>query len=387
MKHSQQVRLIDACLLHIDQNTTQKAEQEHLSPCYKYHRQDWFEREMDVVFRKQPALVAHISELPEDNSFITYDLFGIPIIITRLKPGEYKALINVCRHRGVQVEPQASGCKNRFVCPYHGWTFGADGKLRGVPFAEGFPNLNKEDNGLVELQLWEKEGFIFVLADRDTTFDFDAFWAPLAEDFSGYNIPQLEVYRPVTKQWQTNWKIVAGGGLETYHFKVTHGKTIAPYFFNNVSICDPLTPHFRVTMPRQSIKTLVDKDKSEWNIRDHCHVVYQLFPNTAFILEEDHLAMFTMKPISPERTEITFRMLIPKQGMTDKSEAYWKKNHQITSDTLDEDFGIGELIQKGIKSGANEHLRFGLYEGGLTQLEKLIDNLIEQQDKSKNNMA
>lgn len=376
MKQQEQIRLIDACLVHIDEKTTQQAEQEHLSPTYKYHQQDWFDKEINAVFRKQPALVAHISELPEDNSFITYDLFGTSIIVTRQAAGAYKAFINVCRHRGVQLEQQASGCKNRFVCPYHGWMFGSDGKLRGVPFAEGFPSLDKENNGLVELPLWERDGFIFVLAQANIDFDFETFWAPIAEDFSNYNIPQLEVYKPVTKQWKTNWKIVSGGGLETYHFKVTHGQTIAPYFFNNISICDQLSPHFRVTMPRQSIKQLRDVDRSEWSIRDHSHVVYQIFPNTAFILEEDHLAMFTMKPIAPDCTEITFRMLIPKSSDTDKDESYWKRNHTITSTTLDEDFHIGELIQKGIQSGANQHLRFGLYEGGLTQLEALIDEAV-----------
>lgn len=381
MKHAEQVRLIDTCLLHIDDKTTQKCEQEHFSPVYKYHQQEWFDKEMDAVFRGNPSLVAHTSEFGKEINYVTHDLFGTPIIITKIGDDEYKALINVCRHRGVKLEQSPSGCKNRFVCPYHGWMFSNDGQLKGVPFAEGFPSLDKAENSLVELPLWHRDGFLFVLADGNFDFDFETFWAPLADDFDNYDTANLQSYHPVTKTWKVNWKIVTGGGLETYHFKVTHAKSIAPYFFNNISICDNLSPHFRVTMPRQSINSLSGTDKASWDIRQHSHIVYQVFPSTAFILEDDHLAMFSMKPIGPDQTEITFRMLVPKDRLTESDKAHWQRNHKITSFTLDEDFEIGQLIQAGIKSGANEHLRFGLFEGGLAQLEVLIDQAVANREK------
>lgn len=377
MKHSEQVRLLESCLKHIDEKTTQHFDEEYFSPVYKYHDQEWFDREMDAVFRSKPSYVAHISELANENDFITYDLFGTPIIVSHVAPGEYKAFVNVCRHRGAMLEEKESGSKKRFMCPYHGWTYGCDGKLKGVPFSDGFPTLKKEDNSLRELPLWERDGFIFVSATGSKDFDFDKFWAPIADDIKAMNTADMQVYRPVSKDWKTNWKLVTGGGLESYHFKVTHNKTIAPYFFNNVSICERLESHFRLVLPRQSILDLKGTDQSEWRLRDHSHVVYNVFPNMSLLVQDDHIAMFTMKPKGPELVEITFKMLIPNELIETEDQAHWKRNHMITETTLAEDFSMGEMIQRGIKSNANEHLRFGLFEGALGQLEDLVNESIE----------
>lgn len=382
MKQELQIDLLQRCLDHIDQNTTQHVDSEYLSPSYKYHSDEYFQQEMDGVFKSMPNMVAHVSEIQEGNGFITIKLHGLNVILSRQnnqnEDGSFKAFINVCRHRGARLEDASEGCKNRFVCPYHGWMFGNDGCLKGVPFQEGFPTLNKDENGLVELPIWVRDGFIFVLPKPGVEFDFDHFWAPIAEDLANYNIANMTSYRPVTQQWDSNWKIVSGGGLESYHFKVTHAKTIAPYFYNNISICEALAPHFRLILPRQSIDKLRDTPKDQWNIRDHTHMVYQLFPNVALLVQDDHIAMFTMTPLSANKCEITFKMLIPKDEFKERDQSHWDLNHQITKATLDEDFHMGESIQAGMQSGANSHLRFGLFEGGLGQLEQFIDQAIEK---------
>ncbi|WP_299979424.1 aromatic ring-hydroxylating dioxygenase subunit alpha [uncultured Pseudoteredinibacter sp.] len=380
MKHQRQVELLQQCLDYIDTKTTQHEEQEYLSPVYKYHDQEYFDQELDAVFKRMPNMVAHVSEIELGNGFITRNLHGISVIIARQNDGcddsSFKAMINVCKHRGARLEGAESGCKNRFVCPYHGWMFNNKGELKGVPHQEGFPTLIKSDSGLNELSLWVRNGFIFVLPNTDVEFDFDKFWAPIAEDLDDYNIEDMMVYRPVTKTWNSNWKIVSGGGLESYHFQVTHAKTIAPYFFSNTSYLEDFGPHFRLILPRQSINQLREQDQSEWQIRDHTHMVYQLFPNVALLVQEDHIAMFIMKPVSPSEVEITFQMLIPKDGFAQREQAYWDRNHQITEITLNEDFEMGESIQSGIRSGANKHLRFGLSEWGLAKLEQFIDQAI-----------
>lgn len=380
MKHQQQVELLQQCLNYIDNKSTQHDEQEYLSPVYKYHDDEYFRKEQEAVFKKLPNMVAHVSEIEMGNGFITRDLYGTSVIIARQNDGaddsSFKAMINVCRHRGARLEDASSGCKNRFTCPYHGWMFNNKGELKGVPHQNGFPDLIKSENGLNELSLWVRNGFIFVLPTMNIEFDFDRFWAPLENDLADYDIEDMIVYRPVTKTWNSNWKIVSGGGLESYHFQVTHAKTIAPYFFSNTSHIEAFAPHFRLILPRQSINSLREQSQDTWQIRDHTHIVYQLFPNVALLVQEDHIAMFIMKPISASQVEITFQMLIPKDEFEQRDQAHWDRNHQITEITLNEDFEMGESIQSGILSGANSHLRFGLFEGGLTKLEQYIDQAI-----------
>ena len=55
-----------------------------------------------------------------------------------------------------------SGCARSFVCPYHAWTYGLDGLLRHIPGQEGFPGVDLQSNGLVEVGALEKGGMVYV---------------------------------------------------------------------------------------------------------------------------------------------------------------------------------------------------------------------------------
>ena len=44
--------------------------------------------------------------------------------------------------------------------------------------------------------------------------------------------------------------------------------------------------------------------------------------------------------------------------------------------TLDEDFTLGEGIQRGMSSGANTHLNFGRFEGALARFNQFVDEAI-----------
>jgi hypothetical protein len=58
-------------------------------------------------------------------------------------------------------------------------------------------------------------------------------------------------------------------------------------------------------------------------------------------------------------------MLIAEPPKTEKAERYWQKNYDVIRTVFDEDFEIGENIQKGLNTGANTEFLFGRYEIGL----------------------
>ena len=62
-----------------------------------------------------------------------------PVIVVR--DGEVKVLINRCMHRGSMVCAEGRGNVERFVCPYHGWSYDRAGVLRAVPFSSGYDKL------------------------------------------------------------------------------------------------------------------------------------------------------------------------------------------------------------------------------------------------------
>ncbi len=81
--------------------------------------------------------------------------------------GELRAFSNVCRHRGSRVADGSGNCGKALRCPYHGWTYGLDGKLLGVPEKSGFPGFDKDANGLWPLSSSVSAGFVFVNFDPD----------------------------------------------------------------------------------------------------------------------------------------------------------------------------------------------------------------------------
>ena len=65
---------------------------------------------------------------------------GRSILFTRDAKGQLRALLNTCPHRGAQVCRERKGNAKSFQCFYHGWVFGADGKLRSQPGEESYPD-------------------------------------------------------------------------------------------------------------------------------------------------------------------------------------------------------------------------------------------------------
>ena len=56
------------------------------------------------------------------------------VILCRDRAGAVHVFLNSCRHRGMKVCRYDDGNTTVFTCPYHGWSYGTDGALVGVPF-------------------------------------------------------------------------------------------------------------------------------------------------------------------------------------------------------------------------------------------------------------
>src|SRR5260370_7627713 len=86
------------------------------------------------------------------------------VTLCRDRAGRIHVFLNSCRHRGMKVCRYDEGSTTVFTCPYHGWSYGTDGRLVGVPyFREAYHSrLDKEKLGLVEVpQLCTYKGSIW----------------------------------------------------------------------------------------------------------------------------------------------------------------------------------------------------------------------------------
>ncbi len=344
-------------------------------PVEHYFDEQRFREEREKILKAQPQPLAHSSELPQAGSFLRRGLAGLPVLVTRDADGEAHAFLNVCRHRGTRLVDDEQGCKGRFSCPYHAWTWNNRGELIGVPHeAQGFPDLDRSKLGLRRLACVERHGWIWVSAASEEAPDVDASLAGLAGDLDWFGAKDARVVQTDVEVRRVNWKILVEGGIEAYHFRVAHRDTIAPYFFDNLSTYRSFGPHMRSILAKRSIAELADQPVDTWRLRDHAQVLYSLFPTNQFLVQSDHFAWIQSEPVSATITRIRLSTLAPADRLeSDADLAHWAKNHAITTKTLAEDFDIGESIQSGLESGANEHLTFGRFEGALGEFNRVVD--------------
>ena len=186
----------------------------------------------------------------------------------------------------------------------------------------------------------------------------------------------MSLRSPQKSPANANWKILIEGGIEAYHFKVTHRYTIGPHFKNNLSSYQRFGMHMRSVLARESLTQMGTENREAWDIRQHTNVLYTVFPMNQFLLMQDHFAWIQARPISADQTHVRIMTMVPADALIDANKEHWAKNQQITCSTLREDFDMGEGIQAGLMSGANETLTFGRFEGALATFNAQVDALL-----------
>ena len=345
-------------------------------PVARYTCPDRFTREMQALFRTMPAVAAHSSELAGPDAFLTRDHAGLPLLLTRDSDGGAHAFLNVCRHRGTRLVGAARGCRRRFTCPYHAWTYDNRGALTGVTHgAAGFPGVDRAELGLQRLGCTEAHGWIWIAPGAGAAPDIDGLLGGLAGDFAWFGADALRIVHEERREWAANWKILYEGGLESYHFRVAHKDTIGPFFQDTLSSYRVFGRHIRSILPRARLDAEMALPEDSRSLRRAANLVYSILPSSQLLVQEDHIVWIQALPLAPDLTSVRLATLAPADTVLADPETarHWRKNHDITVRTLSEDFAIGESIQSGLLSGANTELHFGRFEGALDRFNRIVE--------------
>ena len=189
-----------------------------------------FELEMRHIWEGNWVYLAHESQIPNANDFLTGHIGSQPIVISRDRKGELQCFLNACSHRGAMVCRHKRGNKSTYTCPFHGWTFSNTGKLLKAkdPEGAGYPEqFNKNgSHDLTKVARFESyRGFLFGSLNADVL--------PLAEhlgeaakiiDMIVDQSPDgLEVLRGgSTYVYDGNWKLQTENGADGYHVSSVH---------------------------------------------------------------------------------------------------------------------------------------------------------------------
>ncbi len=194
-----------------------------------FHEQSIYDQEQEHIFGRCWLFLAHESQIPEPGDYFRTFMGEDEVLVVRQKDQSVKAFLNTCTHRGNRICKADQGNARRFVCNYHGWSFGPDGELIGVPLEEdAYHNqLDKSKFGLTQVaQVASYKGMIF------GTFDVNA---PPLEDYLGDMKWYLDVWLDAMPEgteligttqkveYPVNWKLpvenVCGDG---YHLGWAH---------------------------------------------------------------------------------------------------------------------------------------------------------------------
>jgi phenylpropionate dioxygenase-like ring-hydroxylating dioxygenase large terminal subunit len=196
-------------------------------PYYPFYDQDFFDKEIERIFRRNWLFAARESDIPNAGDFVVKEFPALrtAVIIVRDKSGRINAFHNMCPHRGNRVEVEACGNRNRFVCSFHAWSFGHDGSLVNVPDRDAFFDLDTKTRGLRRVHVDSWLGMLFVNFDQGRVAPLAEWLGDLHGDLQGFPMPEFATMLKFRTELKCNWKMVMDAFLEAYHVVQLHAQS------------------------------------------------------------------------------------------------------------------------------------------------------------------
>jgi len=328
-------------------------------PAWTYENDEFFALERERIFLPAWQIVGHVNDMPNPGDYVTFELLGERAFVIRGKDGALRAFHNVCRHRAHAVVMGKRGtCKRAITCPYHGWTYELDGRLKGVPAADTFAPFDQAAYGLKALDLEVYLGFVFIrfvsggpsVAER---------LAPYTEELSRYRFEDMVA---IDRMWNepiaVDWKNAMDNYLEDYHFVTGHpglaalmerdyDREVAPSGASRLShrIKDDPQRFWSVREYRKLLPAfdhLPDETRRRWTY-------VTLFPNVNFDVLPDKMDFFQFLPAGPGKCLLHGRTYaLPDERRETRAARYL--SHRINWRVQDEDNALTLSVQGGLRS-------------------------------------
>jgi len=186
----------------------------------RYFDRAFFEKEARYMWNRIWQMACREEDIPNVGDHHLYEVLGKSLIVVRTSATEVKALYNSCLHRGRKLVTH-NGCKHEFKCPYHGFTWHADGRFKENPIAWDFPQWKDRDMSLPEAKVDRWGGFIFVNFDANAK-PLAEFIGPLAADFKRFDWESRTRTLWIQKKVRCNWKVLTEAFMESHHSFTTH---------------------------------------------------------------------------------------------------------------------------------------------------------------------
>jgi phenylpropionate dioxygenase-like ring-hydroxylating dioxygenase large terminal subunit len=368
-------------------------------PAGVYLDPEFLDFETREIFRKEWISVCHQSQIPKEGDFLKVELCGEPMIITRGKDGNIRALSRVCRHRGMDVMPGGSetpvrGNQRVILCPYHLWSYDLNGRLVGAPEMQEAEDFDRSEVCLHEFRSEIWEGFVFVTLNPEAKPLSEMYGRFQSEFIAGWNLSEAELVWDQHWDCQFNWKILLENFMEAYHHLGAHRKTLEPFLpakgcwtesedpaFSAMHL--PLRPDMAEAIlasgdagtTMNPFPGLAVEDYTEW-------WVFLGYPNFLLFNAPDRSYWYRLLPTGPESCSLTTTMLIhpSTKEREDYAEVFEKEVEAAIAFHL-EDMEVCLATQRGMRSSAYQPGRLSHLEEPIWQFQRYLAKKIEERSQ------
>jgi Rieske 2Fe-2S family protein len=317
-----------------------------------------FEWELEWIFRGW-ICVGHASAVADPGAYVMREVGEDSVVVMGGSDGRPHAFLNVCRHRGARLISDAEGSvRARITCPYHAWSYGFDGELKGTRHMEGVEDFEPSCWGLIPVRVATLGGLVLVDLSGEAP-DLEAHVGDLAEHLEHYRVDRLARGGAITYEVEANWKAIAENYSECLHCPGVHPELNALSHYMSGEVMEGGGAWCGGSMTlRDGAATMAREGGAEHGRPpieglsgdDLSSVLYfVLFPNSLISLHPDYVMLHTMWPRSAGRTEVTCEWFfesatIEAEGF-DPSDAidFWDQVNR-------EDWHVCELTQKGVRT-------------------------------------
>jgi choline monooxygenase len=333
------------------------------------------ELEVHRIFHKDWFCVGRVEELPEAGDYIAFRIIKEPVLLCRDNAGCIRAFANMCRHRGVEIAT-GKGRASQFVCPYHGWTYDLDGRLKGAGYMSDSEGFDRHNCRLPDLKVALWGGWIFTTLNREPE-PFEEYARDFAEKFDYLKLETLKVGLRVDVELKCNWKLMVENFIDFYHVNVLHRESIAR-FMKTVDLPYDLRRNGQVfvdeydtgTLSKTGAMTAARIPALEGKSARFSQAAV-LPPNLNFFVRPDYVSLYTSWPITVDSMRMSGVILWSRDTIDGPDRAQVVSEFKVMLDkVLAEDFSMVESLQN--TAGAS-----GFSPGRMSRLELGVQHFVK----------
>ena len=302
--------------------------------------------ERQTVFSETWQVLGRMEQVANPGQFITGTVAGEPIVVVRGQDGLLRGFYNVCRHHAAKVVAEVCGHASLLHCPYHGWNYGLDGSLKGMPEFDGVRNFDRQLNGLVPVKAEIWEAFVFVNLDPQAE-SLPEFLGGLIPRCAPLGLSNLHYFASKTYDIACNWKVFVDNYLDGgYHVPHLHKGLNSVLDYKHYTIenedryCLQSSP--MVASEEDAATGATRKGDRAW--------YFWQYPNFMINCYAGYMDTNLVIPIDTDHCRVIFDFYFA--DVSENARAYNEQSIVVGDRVQGEDLGICEDVQRGLKSRA-----------------------------------